>query len=247
MREDVISMVTGIMAEHIPQLAHLRRDSFVSKWDHKKTEVIRLPAWPYNESRLQDVVKIAQEYQDLIEAVYKEADIAEENQKKVHVGGDLLTRERLSQALRLRIGNFRAEAFHLLGPVTFEYFHLMMNFLEKVVFRRLYNEHSDLDVGTMKAEINRISRNGVTPEVTKAYNADRDFFLSFYKAYVVEGLMEHLDLESLNSAPEDFPPPGSDSNVADQWVEKHIGSFVDKVIFPSWSGRARQEQVHAGT
>ena len=251
LRQDVISIITEIIAEHLPQMAHFtaRPNPRNNANDtHMKTKVIRLPAWPLNEQKYQDVVKILEHYQNIVEDTYKEAEVDPVNQKKVHIGGDQLTRERFSNSKHLRIGNKKlSDKFNLLGPVTFEFFHLQMNFLEKVIFGKLYDAESDLDIGTMKAAANRLRRKNVNPEVIKAFDDDKDFFISFYKAYVIEAVLEYLKLEDCNSVPPDAPGPDSDPISKKQWLNDTIGPFVDQVIYPAWSRKGREDQQLQGT
>ena len=250
-RKDVIKLVVDIMSEHLPQLAHLKKTQpktfAAANQVSDKTKVVRLPALPLNEQKYQDVVKILEWLESLVTDVYDKAGVPLEERKPMHVGGDQLTRERFSWAKLLRLGNpADPDRFAHLGPITFEFFHLTMNFLDKVIFRRLFNADSDLDIGTMKCEINRINRQGVDPNIMKAFDADKSFFLSFYKSYVVEGLLTHLGLEDMNSVPHDLPTAASPLHEQEVWIEEKIGSFVDQVIFPGWSRRARVEQINQG-
>ena len=242
LRLETISIIRDILVDHLPQLAHLKEKK-IRPAKVTKTEVIRLPALPNNEQHYQEVVKILQSYQTLVEDVYSDANLDLQN---VHIGGDQLTRERFSGAKSLRFGNRQTDSFASLSPISFEFFHLMMNFLDKVVFRRLYNSDSHLDQGTMKCEANRIRRNDIDANVTKAYEADREFFISFYRAYVVEGFLEYMDLKDTNGVPSGVPKPGSPELLKEDWVETNIGSFVDQEVLSAWSGRARQEQTNEG-
>jgi hypothetical protein len=65
---------------------------------------------------------------------------------KINIGGDQLTRERFSRAKSLRAGaNDPKEQLKHLHPITFEMFHLHMNFL-MVFFKFLYSEKSGDEV-----------------------------------------------------------------------------------------------------
>ena len=136
LRADLIVHISQIMADHLPQLSHFRLHHPVDSRQHHKTPVIRLPAWPLNEQNYQDVVKILDGYQKIVDEVYSKADVSVE---PVHIGGDQLTRERFTGAKQLRIGNnMDSDRFDSLGPITFEFFHLGMNFLETVIFKQLF-------------------------------------------------------------------------------------------------------------
>ena len=242
-RSHAIALVLNIITDHFLQLAHLRPKKTKSEEKLKKTKIVRLPALPYNESKYQDVVKILGSYENLTRDLYEKAD---ETRQDVQIGGDQLTRERFSGSKNLRIGNDEADSFARLTPVSFEFFHLQMNFLEKIIFRRLYDADSDLEQGTMRSEANRIHRFGIDPNVIKAYEADRDFFESFYRAYVVEGFRHYLNLEDTNDVPDGVPGPGCSQNEKDRWIEANIGSYVDQEVLPAWSGRSVQAQTCEG-
>ncbi|VDI30440.1 Hypothetical predicted protein [Mytilus galloprovincialis] len=97
----------------------------------QKTVTVPLPCLPYNEQYLQDDVKILTWYQNLFQQVITGSN-ADPN-TKFQIGGDQLTRERLTQAMLLRYGNINPnDEFKNVGRCVAEFFHLGMNFLEKV-------------------------------------------------------------------------------------------------------------------
>ena len=98
----------------------------------------------------------------------------------------------------------------------------------------------------MTCEANRINRKEVNPDIMKAYEADKDFFITFYRSYVVEGLMELLSLGDLNDVPPDCPSPNSEEHVRNAWSQEMLGKFVDEYVLPAWSGRGKQHQVNHG-
>ena len=108
---------------------------------------------------------------------------------KCQIRGDQMTRERFSGAKNLRIGNGEARLkFKNLSPITFEFFHLGMNFLEKTVVGSLWNDEGVFELGTLKCEVERIIRKSFNANVKVAYEADRDFVHSFTRAYVIEAI-----------------------------------------------------------
>ena len=91
-----------------------------------KSDVIPLPVLCLNEQKYQDSVQIMDHYKDMIQEIYTEAG---KHLPKIHVGGDQLTRKRLSG----RHHNVAKHRFANLGPITFQ-FHMMMNLLQVTVY-----------------------------------------------------------------------------------------------------------------
>ena len=59
--------------------------------------------------------------------------MAEVPLQRIHIGGDQLTRERFTEAKKLRMGCLEeSDALKHLGHVTFEFFHLDMKFWRKL-------------------------------------------------------------------------------------------------------------------
>ncbi|CAG2238691.1 unnamed protein product [Mytilus edulis] len=93
---------------------------------------------------------------------------------KFQIGGDQLTRERLTQAMLLRYGNINPnDEFQNVGRCVAEFFHLGMNFLEKVIFAEMWNKKGLVEAGTLRGECERISRKGVDTNVMNAYEEDK--------------------------------------------------------------------------
>ena len=59
----------------------------------------------------------------------------------------------------------------------------------------------------MKSEQTRIGRTSVDSDVRKAYDADKDFIVSFVDAYIVEAVLEFFGMEDVHSAPTKHAPP----------------------------------------
>ena len=99
----------------------------------------------------------------------------------MQIGGDQLTRERLSDAMHLRIENLLPEhRLEYLGPVTFEFFRLALNFMEKVIFKNLFVINGQQEIGTMHIEKERTLRHSVHFDAMKHYEANKDFLFSFF-------------------------------------------------------------------
>ena len=127
------------------------------------------------------------------------------------------------------------------------FFHLGMNYLEKYVLGSLWNNDGPAELGTMKCEAERIFRHSVDTNVMKAYDADRDFALSFFGAYVVEAALSYFGMETRNDAPSKHVPPDMATDLEKtQWVMETIGKFVDEMVFPCWTGNDKEDYVVQG-
>ena len=127
---------------------------------------------------------------------------------KIHIGGDQLIRERFSWAKILRIGNYDPAArFAYLGPITSEFFHLKMNYLEQMFFDSLWNDKGLMQVSTLKCEKEGILRHSVENNMMKAYDANKDFTESFENAYMAEATMQYFGMEETNDMPTRNAPP----------------------------------------
>ena len=202
----------------------------------KETMVIPLPVLMKNEQKYADVVDILEGYEKIITDIYKSAGV-DTSGLTVHIGGDQLTRERFSGAKRLRIGaDCASERFDHLSPITFELFHMLMNYL-MTFFKKLYNVSSENEIGTMKAEQTRISRSSVDPDVRKAYAADKDFVVSFVDSYIIEAVLEYFGMEDIYSAPsKHVPPPDLSDHVAlKEWFQEEFGRLVDEMVAPTYA------------
>ncbi|XP_070532786.1 uncharacterized protein [Ptychodera flava] len=201
----------------------------------KKSKVIPLPVLvDCNEQNYSDVVQILEFYEETLNDVYTKADIPFDDKVKVHIGGDQLTRDRFSGAKRLRIGGATAmERFDHLSPITFEFFHMQMNYLQ-VFYKVLYKENSVQEIGTMRSEQQRILRRTVTAEVQRDYDADAEFAISFIDAYITEALMEYFGLETTNSTPTRNRPPPDLVNADDcrMWMNSTFLDLIDQFVWP---------------
>lgn len=194
-----------------------------------KNVVIPLPVLFENEQKYSDVVKILDFYEEVVSDVYAKAG---RNTEKVHIGGDQLTRERFSGAKCLRSYHQNPnEKFEHLSPITFEFFHMNMNFLS-VIFKELYNEGSGSNLGTLKSLQDRIARTNVKAEVKTAYNQDRDFFISVTDAYIVECLLTHFGMTDVLSMPTKHVPPTFDTEHEKlKWFYQVIGDMIKTFVF----------------
>ena len=105
-------------------------------------------------------------------------------------------------------------------------------------FRQLYSPDSDGEKGTMKNEQEQIMRHNVHKDVKQNYDADKDFFLSFFHAYIVEAAIEFFGMDDRNSIPtKHVLPPNANNDEIATWVQEKLELFIDEMVFPAWSGR----------
>lgn len=140
MKLDCVVLVLEVLVEHVsvfscfkPLLLDMKRkvQPPLDVFDTSKVNtVIPLPLLCKNEQKYAEVVKVLDSYEQLIDDIYTKAGLQVDDSRKVHIGGDQLTRERFSGAKRLRATALTSkEKFQHLTPITFEFFHLQMNFL----------------------------------------------------------------------------------------------------------------------
>lgn len=82
-----------------------------------------------NEQSYKDVVEILEFYEELVLDICQKSD-KDEKFFFIDVGGDQLTRERFSGAKAMRAFEDECkDRFENLSPITFDLFHMQMNFL----------------------------------------------------------------------------------------------------------------------
>jgi hypothetical protein len=244
-------LIGRVAVRHIPAF-HFLKD-VVSKpilgqvQNKVKSKVIPLPVLHLNEQRYDDVVQILDYYESLMTECAEAAGEDVEN-LRVHIGGDQLTRERFSGAKCLRSGGItRKEQFAHLTPITFELFHLLMNYV-KLMFKQLYKSDSAMDMGTMKCEENRILRTNVNENVNDHYDADKDFIISFVDAYIVTAVVEFFGMEDVHSAPTVNCPPQQWPSEYEKrvWMTRVFGQLVDRMVWASAGHRDSEIVVDDG-
>ncbi|CAC5423561.1 unnamed protein product [Mytilus coruscus] len=228
-----------VLQNHIPFFRQFKRcysneiSSPISDKLKQKSRVIPLAVLHKNEQRYQDVVGILDYYEKVVEDVCSSVG-KNMDDVKIHIGGDLLTRERFSGAKNLRAHHAchvdPKDKFSHLSPITFELFHLLMNFLT-MTFKMLYSKESGAELGTLKSFQDRISRSNVGEDVKNKYDADKDFFISVVDMHIVECILHYFGMESVSSVPTLHVPP-SFNNLEEkrQWFFETIGDVVSQYV-----------------
>jgi hypothetical protein len=109
-------------------------------------------------------------------------------------------------------GENAADRFEHLSPITAEFFHMAMKLLS-VAFKRLFSASRVRERGTMKAMQSRIQRSTVNPNVSEAYSADKDFFISLTDAHIVEAVLHCFEMEDTLSSPAKLTLPESKEDI----------------------------------
>ena len=242
-KKDCVVLVMEVLVEHIPAfncfkplLLDMKRklQPPLDVFDTTKTNtVIPLPLLCKNEQKYADVVDVLDSYEQLIGDIYTKAGIRVDDSTKVHIGGDQLTRERFSGAKRLRATALSSrERFQHLTPITFEFFHLQMNFLT-IIYKLLYNKDST-EAGTLHAEKIRLRRSQVSEDVKNNYDACKELAISVTNGHVISAVLKHFKMESVDSSlPETFKEIDYSRITCEEnlsIIQKQFGVFVDSFI-----------------
>lgn len=238
-KRDYIVLMSRVVFRHLPYFQTFEGivpSSLSQACDHNmsvKTKVIPLPVLYKNEQKYQDVVGILEFYEKIIVDACDAAGVNSED-IRIHIGGDQLTRERFSGAKSLRSHEDTPVArFENLSPITFEFFHMHMNFL-KMAFSVLFNDKSAQDSGTLKSLQNRISRSNIGENVDTHYDADKDFFISVVDVHIVECFMEFFGMDDVNATPtRNTAPEFENEDHKRQWYNDTVGRLIDQYVFSS--------------
>jgi len=98
-----------------------------------------------------------------------------------------------------------------------------------VAFKRLFDAKSSRELGTMKAEQVRIQRTTVSPDVSSAYTADKEFFISFVNSYVVEAILHYFEMEDTLSTPHNKTVP-EDHTERLAWTKQHFTELIKESV-----------------
>ena len=117
-------------------------------------------------------------------------------------------------------------------------------YMEKGIFDSLWNKEGVVEIGTLRGETGRINRDSVNLTVTLAYEADKEFVVSYVDAYIVEGVIDYFGMEQENDEPtKHVPPTFTTPEEQKDWVFQTLGEFLDTYAFTHWSGMDRTKYV----
>ena len=211
---EYIKLIVDIIVEHVPALPFMKGTvPSIIKGPYSDllaaiSCTVPFEVLPYNEQYYADDAKIMDNLETKIYAIHDKAGKPLTDDLRIHVGGDQLTRGRFSDTKHLCIGNLTAHSrFDHLGPISFELFHLDLNFLEKPIIKWLYKESFLKELGTLQCEQKHILCNNVDKDVHKAYDADQAYVISFIRSFVAAvlkffGMTDVNDCQTVN-----IPPP----------------------------------------
>ncbi|XP_069101608.1 uncharacterized protein [Argopecten irradians] len=225
-------LIARVAVKFMPSLTFMEDvipdDLPTKRLNYCKTEVVPLETLDKNEQKYDEVVSILDSYEKSLQEAFTSSG---KPMAKVQIGGDQLTRERFSGAKCLRAGAADAfTRFDHLSPITFEMFHLLMNFL--ICFNKiLFKASSAKELGTLKCEVDRLMRTNFDEDVRKAYDADKDFIISFVDAHLVEMVRNFFGMEDIYSPlKKHVPPKFENDEVKKRWVFTTFGQLVDDLI-----------------
>ncbi|CAG2251735.1 unnamed protein product [Mytilus edulis] len=227
LREDYSVHILKVASKHIPFFKEFCKpfENFfhgtLTEELKTKNKVIPLPVLHYNEQKYDEVVKILDFYESFLRESFGKANIDYNDTVKVLIGGDQLTRERFSGSKCLRAGGITAdERFDHLSPITFELFHLCMNYV-KLIMKQLFKDQSVNEMGTMK------------------YAYITEAVMTFFE-------MENpTSAPTINR----HEPPSQFTNDSEkkEWILSIFGDLVDKMVWCNESDTCRsysEEEVH---
>ena len=181
-----------------------------------------------------DIIKIIlfyRSYITVLRKVFLQAGIPVSLIPKIHIGGDQLTRERFCGGKKLMANLHNVhEGFEILSPISAEFFHVAMKFLQ-LPYTELWKAASLEDVGTMRAEQERLGYKNVRSKVKQGYAASKEFFVSYVDAHIVELVCSHFKMHDMDANPSVNLPNGEASydwakEEFSRMVKGHVGTFT---------------------
>jgi hypothetical protein len=167
-----------------------------------KNAVVTFPVICKNEQKYAEVVDIMDSYEDHIAGIYRKPN-TDLDGRKVHIGGDQLTRERFPGTKRVRQqAATERERFVHLSPITFEFFHLQMAFLS-MFYKTLYNEIKTArkreTLYAEKIKLGRTHANG--NDVKNHYDKCKELGSSVISSHVVVAAMQYFGMKDTGDEP----------------------------------------------
>ena len=95
----------------------------------------------------------------------------------------------------------------------------------------------------MKNAKERIQRKGVSANVRENYDPCKDFFQSFFRAYLVEAALEFFGMCDRDASPtKHVIPPGLGATETSDWIHETLREFIDTMVLPRWSKKPQEEE-----
>ncbi|XP_070543961.1 uncharacterized protein [Ptychodera flava] len=101
--------------------------------------------------------------------------------------------------------------------------------------QELYKQDSSRDAGTFKYYKELLQRNNLPADVTRNYDAAKQFLILMVNAFVTEAALEFFSMENTTSQPLVYHPPVASASVPVKrnYIDTIIGRFVDEFILPN--------------
>ncbi len=197
-------LVADILTAYVPCFLQYRHviDSYIEA-PSVPCEVVKqtlavLPVLMKNEQRYDDVTDILDSYEDTLHSTGTKAGVDLTN-VKVQLCGEQLTCERFSGGKCLRAHHpLPRDRYKHLTPISFGFFHMHKNFLQIVVFNRLFKSDSVREMGTLKNLKERLCCKQVSDDVKNSSDAD-EFINTVTRAYVILAALDYFGMSDINS------------------------------------------------
>ena len=153
-----------------------------------------------NEQKYSETIEILDSYEKTLEDCSAIAGV-DLNDKHFLIGDDQMTWERFPGAKCLRAHHSGQKAsFGHLSPITFELFHMMMNYVQ-VAFDMLFLSQSACEVGMLKYLQERLSRKIVNGNVKNEYDAHESFMCDVTEIFYSLAIVKHFGMTSVFRKP----------------------------------------------
>lgn len=183
-----------------------------------------------NEQKYNETVDILDDYENILHICYDKAGIPTDQRIPIHIGGDQMTRERFSGSKCLRASHNDPRAmFTDLSPITFELFHLLMNFLQ-ITFDDLFKTTSVCNFGSLKFIQTKLSRESANGNVKAEYDAHKELLCDITDTYSVLAIMQHFGMKSVSDKPSLPGPTCATEEESYLWFISEIRKVVEALL-----------------
>ncbi|KAI8496735.1 Protein unc-80 [Branchiostoma belcheri] len=240
LRDDMITISSRIVVKHIPFFNKYFKDCVQQHIPHmyseqakQKSHIVPLGILEKNESKLEDMIAIMEEYQKYVP-----------EGQKIPLEGDGLSNMRGVEAQDARRdGASAADRLEGLELVTAEW-HAHVAALQDI-FDEFYDPRSAREKGTLFQLRNRFDRRSVTKSTKDSFNPNREFIHFVSSGMLIMAVMETLGLTNVKGRPSDAPR-GIEANSLDSrrcYLRSAIGKVIDQHIPLSFNTSAVVTEV----